>query len=550
MFNSLKIGQKLFILTAISLLLSVVVAGVGIAGMANVHTNLETSYDHSAKPSPSLARTNGSIGDVALDVLLAFQHVPGSAVSRLHGDEIEAHFAKIAALITYMETNWEEFSASSLGHQEETVVKSFNEHYAPLRNAIDQTVAALRAGDFSEENFSRFLASFNAHAPALNKATLSMIEAAEKIALDEFNAGERTVNSNSISIALSLSVGLVVCVLLALFLIRSITQPLHEVQHAMTAIEASRDFTHRVPTMSKDEVGQAAQAFNLLLGSLQEAFKDILANVEQLMKITVELAENTCDVAHNSESASESTTAIAAAVEEMSVSITRVSDNAKDTLDVSKHTGELSKQGGDVIRDTVARMREMAESVDNSSTTIAELGKQSERISSIVQVIKDVADQTNLLALNAAIEAARAGEQGRGFAVVADEVRKLAERTSAATGEIASMISAIQESSHSAVRAMSHAAKQVDQSVSLADRAGNAISNIQQGAEEVRHHVNDITQALAEQGIASQNIAQQVERVARAAEGNSAKTRDAAEAVGKIKVMAQGVRTAIGQFTL
>ncbi|MDR2092354.1 MAG: methyl-accepting chemotaxis protein [Azoarcus sp.] len=550
MFNSLKISQKLLILTAMSLLLSAVVAGVGIIGMARVQTNLETSYDHAAKPSPSLARVNGSIGDVGLEILLAFQHAPGSTVSQLHGDSLEEHFAKISELADYLETNWKAFSASSLGRQEEATIERFDEHYAPLKSAIDQTLAALRAGTFSGENFSRFLTAFMTHAPAMNEATLSMIETAEKIAYAEFNEGKETVNANRLSIALALSVGLAACVLLALFLIRSITRPLSEVRNAMTAIEASRDFTHRVPIASQDEVGQAAHAFNLLLGSLQEAFKGILANVEQLMKITAELAENTHDVAQNSESASESTAAIAAAVEEMSVSITRVSDNAKDTLDVSKHTGELSHQGSDVIRDTVARMREMAESVANSSATIAELGKQSEQISSIVQVIKDVADQTNLLALNAAIEAARAGEQGRGFAVVADEVRKLAERTSAATGEIASMISAIQESSHSAVHAMSHAAKQVEQSVSLADRAGNAISDIQQGAEEVRHHVNDITQALTEQGIASQNIAQQVERVARAAEGNSAKTREAAGAVGKIKVTAQGVRTAIGQFTL
>ncbi|MDR1462490.1 MAG: methyl-accepting chemotaxis protein [Azoarcus sp.] len=550
MLNSLKIGHKLLILTAVSLATSIVVAIVSIAGMTEVRTNLETSYNHANKPIQSLARSHGSVGDIVEHMLLAFQHEPNSQLAQTHGDQIEDHFEKIHNLSEHLEKNWASFSATSLGIQEKVLVKNFNDHYAPSKNTTDQTIAALRTGDFSEKNLARFLAAVAAHTPQMDETTNALIDVAEKIAYEAFTDGEDSIGTMRITIIATFATGMVACVALALFLIKSITRPLSGVQLAMTEIEASRDFTRRVPVASKDEVGQAALAFNLLLTSLQEAFKNILAHVDRLTGITEELTEHASGVAQNSTAASESTSAMAAAVEEMSVSITHVSDNAKDTLNVSKHTGDLSQQGSNVIRDTVTRMREMAQSVESSSATIAELGKQSEQISSIVQVIKDVADQTNLLALNAAIEAARAGEQGRGFAVVADEVRKLAERTSAATGEIASMISAIQESSHSAVRAMSHAAEQVEQSVNLADRAGSAIADIQQGAEIVRNHVNDITSALTEQGIASQSIAQQVERVARAAEENSVKAHHAAGALEKIKAMAQGVRTAIGQFTL
>ncbi|MDR1662341.1 MAG: methyl-accepting chemotaxis protein [Azoarcus sp.] len=550
MFHSLKIGQRLLILTAVSLILAVIIAGVGIVGMTVIQTDLRISYNQATKPLQSLAQANGKARDVAANVLLAFHHAPDSSLAKSHGDEIENHLEKAAALMKTLEEHWGAFRETELGVREAELVKGFDEHYALFKSAIERTVTALRRSDFSESNASRFLTHYAAHVPPLEKTLTALIGSAEELAHDKFLDGRKSVNANRMTIAGTLVGGLALCVTLALLLIKSITQPLSEVQRAMTEIETTRNFTHRVPVASQDEVGQAAQAFNLLLASLQKIFKDILGNTDQLMQIAAELSEHTQQAAHNSESASESTAAMAAAVEEMSVSITHVSDNAKDTLDVSRRTGELSQQGSDVIRDTVARMRAMADSVQNSSVTIAELGKQSTQISSIVQVIKDVADQTNLLALNAAIEAARAGEQGRGFAVVADEVRKLAERTASATGEIASMISAIQESSHSAVHAMSNAAEQVEQSVNLADRAGSAIADIQHGADEVRSHVNDITSALTEQGIASQNIAQQVERVARAAEENSVKAKGAAEAVTKIKVMAQGVRTEIGQFTL
>jgi methyl-accepting chemotaxis protein len=246
--------------------------------------------------------------------------------------------------------------------------------------------------------------------------------------------------------------------------------------------------------------------------------------------------------------ASETASAMAAAVEEMTVSVAHISQNAQETSGITQHTGDLSQQGSEVIHRTVKEMHAMAKAVRESSESITELGRQSEQISGIVQVIKDVADQTNLLALNAAIEAARAGEQGRGFAVVADEVRKLAERTTSATGEISTMISAIQGSSVSAVGTMGNAAGRVESGVTLADQAGEAITNIQEGAKQVRTHVDDITSILAEQGTTSQTIAQQVERVAQAAEQNSAAARNSSEAAKNIEHLARIVRDAVEKF--
>ena len=171
---------------------------------------------------------------------------------------------------------------------------------------------------------------------------------------------------------------------------------------------------------------------------------------------------------------------------------------------------------------TVAEMKQIAESVEQSAKLLEELGRHSDRISAIVNVIKDIADQTNLLALNAAIEAARAGESGRGFAVVADEVRKLAERTAKSTQDIASMIGAIQSGTGQAVASMHAGVERVAGGVELARRAGEAMDKIKAGALRVLQSVSDISLALKEQSAASTEIAANVERIAQMAEENNA----------------------------
>jgi methyl-accepting chemotaxis protein len=235
-------------------------------------------------------------------------------------------------------------------------------------------------------------------------------------------------------------------------------------------------------------------------------------------------------------------------VEQVTVSINHVADSTREALGIAKHAGELSAEGGEVIDRAVGEMKRIAESVRAVADSIANLDQQSERISSIVQTIKDVADQTNLLALNAAIEAARAGEAGRGFAVVADEVRKLAERTTQATGEIGGMIGGIQSSAQTAVVAMRDAVSQVDRGTGLAEEAGSAIVSIRSATSEVTGVMNDISAAISEQGVASTSIAQQVERVAQAAEENSAAARESSAAAEELRRLASAMSGQMARF--
>ena len=234
----------------------------------------------------------------------------------------------------------------------------------------------------------------------------------------------------------------------------------------------------------------------------------------------------------------------------MTVSIGHVSDSAREAVEISRKSGKLSTEGGEIISKATSEMSKIEETVRHTAQAIEELGQQSNQISSIVQVIKDVADQTNLLALNAAIEAARAGEQGRGFAVVADEVRKLAERTTKATEEITQMIAAMQHSAHAAVSTMETAVDQVSGGVALANQAGSAIVQIKDGAEQVVGVVNDISSALAEQSSASNDIAAQVEKVAQMTEENSAAAAETSSAANNLQELASDMRATVSRFKI
>jgi methyl-accepting chemotaxis protein len=297
-------------------------------------------------------------------------------------------------------------------------------------------------------------------------------------------------------------------------------------------------------------VGQTAKSFNELMAVLQQSFGVILSNVAEVSEAAHRLSSGAEQVASSSEQESEDAAAMAATVEEVTVSVNHISESAREALAISNQSGELSVKGGEIIHKAATEMTQIAQTVRSTSHTIEELGEQSNQISTIVQVIKDVADQTNLLALNAAIEAARAGEQGRGFAVVADEVRKLAERTTKATEEITHMIGSIQTSAHTAVGAMAKAVDQVDGGVALANQAGDAINQIRNGASQVIQVVNDISVALVEQSTASNDLAGHVEKVAQITERNSISAGESAREAQHMDELATSMRGTVGRFKI
>ncbi|KAF0203337.1 MAG: methyl-accepting chemotaxis [Gallionellaceae bacterium] len=246
----------------------------------------------------------------------------------------------------------------------------------------------------------------------------------------------------------------------------------------------------------------------------------------------------------------DSATDMAASVEEMTVSILHISDSAVEAQRMSGDAGRKSGASGQVVKQSADEMRHISESVAETAQKIAALELAATEISTIVMVIRGIADQTNLLALNAAIEAARAGEQGRGFAVVADEVRKLAERTGKSTQEISTMVERIQGITQEAVRGMSANVAQVNQSAGFAQEAGQSINDIQDAGQRVLSAVDDIASALSEQSSASHNIARGVEHIAQMTESSSAAMAQTSTLAGTLEQSASELDKMVGRFKL
>ncbi len=241
---------------------------------------------------------------------------------------------------------------------------------------------------------------------------------------------------------------------------------------------------------------------------------------------------------------------VAATVEEMTVSIGHISDNATDVHNSAVESKGMAQEGEKFAQETIVEMRMIVENVNQSSTFMQTLDDQSHKIADIVNVIKEIADQTNLLALNAAIEAARAGEQGRGFAVVADEVRKLSERTKLSTQDIAIMIEAIRSGTMKAVESMSHGTVMVNEGMTLVASTGESMTHIFGGTNKVLAAIDDISTSLREQSCASNEIAKSVEGIAQMAEENTSAINDIAISAEQLQSISYALKESADRFRL
>ncbi|MBV8046731.1 MAG: cache domain-containing protein [Paludibacterium sp.] len=281
---------------------------------------------------------------------------------------------------------------------------------------------------------------------------------------------------------------------------------------------------------------------------LRQLVHDIIGGADQLGQSSAQVTASAEHVAIGSREQSQAASAMAKSVESMTQSIRAIAEHAQEARRLSEVSGELSREGSTVLGQAEGEMTRIGDTVNTAATAIGELAARSANITSIVQVIRDVADQTNLLALNAAIEAARAGEAGRGFAVVADEVRKLSERTAMATREITTMVEEIQQGSDASRTTMTQAVERVQSGLALMHQGGDAVTRIRDSAEAVLTAVHDITEALRQQGEVSTEIARHVEQIAHSSDANAASTLQTSRAIEDIHQRAEQLRGLVARF--
>ena len=350
--------------------------------------------------------------------------------------------------------------------------------------------------------------------------------------------------------AIGFVVLLVVGGVLSLAIEAGLVGRLNELRAVIERMYMDGDLTRRAPDTGSDEVAATAQAFNKLMASFSTIIGKVFFNSIEVARASALLIKEANAVATGSTQQRDAALATTSAMNELTGNMHQVSQNASATAQIAESASGLSAEGMGIVRDASEEMERIAASVTQSSEVVYALGERSKAISGIVQTIREIADQTNLLALNAAIEAARAGEQGRGFAVVADEVRKLAERTSQATGEISAMISAIQGETQSAIVSIEAGTGQAKNGAGLAQQAADSLNRINRGARETMEKVDAIASAIDEQSRAGSNIADHVRSIMSMAEANSEATGKALREAGQLEYLAANLKEIGNVFKL
>lgn len=298
----------------------------------------------------------------------------------------------------------------------------------------------------------------------------------------------------------------------------------------------------------QDEVSELSKSVDEMAGQMSGVIGRIADSSGQLASASEQLSASATQISAGADKQSGQTVQVAAAMEEMNATVIEVAKNSQQVSESARSAQNIAIKGGDVVTQAIKAMKEVAQSTSITSDTIKKLGRSSEEIGTIVSVINDIADQTNLLALNAAIEAARAGEQGRGFAVVADEVRKLAERTTKATKEISEMISTIQSETGKAVNAMAEGTVKVENGVKLANEAGDALMRIVSGVENVTDMISHIATSAEEQSSTTDEITQNMDSIAEVAKANVSSIAEVSRATGEMARLASELKDLVMRF--
>jgi aerotaxis receptor len=346
----------------------------------------------------------------------------------------------------------------------------------------------------------------------------------------------------------------VVCGLYALFFLVGygprLMRDLETTSDWLERILRMGDLSARFSSSRRDAIGSIGRRADKFVSSVQAMLQGVSDIAGQVSRATQNVEEGMNNVAGSAHAQNEATSSAAAAIEEVTVSIGEVAANAQQTRTTAEEASTASRNGAQVTTSASETIRTLAGTVGRSAEQVESLGKRSEEISRITGVIKEIADQTNLLALNAAIEAARAGEQGRGFAVVADEVRKLAERTGNATQEISAMVDSIRGETALAVNGMRSGAEQVAQGVGLVDQAAEALREINSEMDRTSRMVTDISLASDEQQTAMTQLAQNVEQVAIMTEQNVAVVSETKNTVERLNAVTERMRKAVLQYRI
>ncbi|WP_367989310.1 CHASE3 domain-containing protein [Vibrio sp. NTOU-M3] len=373
------------------------------------------------------------------------------------------------------------------------------------------------------------------------------IEMEDALMIKRQAAAKDAASTTTSTIVVGTLIAIALGVVISWVVLKAITEPVAEVAKGLEEL-ANGNLTATIKVESKDELGVMADSYNQAVSKTNQAMKEVLTTTDEVVEGSAAITEANNLMAKDLEEQSDKVAQISASIEQMAVSIQEVASKSADATSNAQSAGVTANSGGQIVQNTIQGMNSINEAVSASSSSVTELGKRGAEIGEIINVINDIAEQTNLLALNAAIEAARAGEAGRGFAVVADEVRALADRTTTATQEIGQSIEAIQSETQLAVERMESGTNHVHEGLDLAQQAGSSLDEIVGGAQQVASMIDSIAAAAEEQSLASSEVAKNVEVISEVSRNANEQANMAASSAKMLASKAEALKSMVNQF--
>ena len=547
MLNKITFKARLILLTAISVLLIALVAAVGLMGIKDLNKALEDIYQENMVPMKLLDNVFSDINGTRTQLLLALQHAPDSPFYDLHDHPLSLHLDTIKEGQARNQAAWQELDALGFTGAELQMYETLRARVRVLRQeSVDLVVQAIHDRDFYRAN-QVILTKVN---PAVTAVREVMVELSNHLMVDAqeaYSEGEQRYQQTLKLFAFVLIIGGGLLLLLALRVILSIQQAVKLLREASEKI-ASGDTTVRVAYPGNDELRLVAQAFNHMGERFQRALHDVGRSAEQLAAASEETSVVTENTSESMRKQQNEISLVATAMNEMHATANEVAQSASLAADAAHHADEEALVGRDVSLQTIEAIESLASAVEHATGVIEALAKDSEEIGSVLDVIRSIAEQTNLLALNAAIEAARAGEAGRGFAVVADEVRTLASRTQNSTEEINNMVTRLQRGAVQAVEAMEAGRTEARAGVEQTLKTTACLESIVKAISTINDMNVQIASAAEEQSAVSEEITRSVVAI----DDLTTETTDGAmqttEASHEVARLASALQELLGRF--
>lgn len=531
-------------LTAAVVSATLLMIAIGVAGLWGTHSAqqaAESIYKDRLVAIDILNDVRNLQNQIRINLLIARQSGDSFEVLA-SADKINGNIFQVAQLL-------EDYNKRKIGSAEKKLMEEFvaaRLHFG--RTGVVPMIDLLQAEKFDAADKHRK----EVVDPAFTKvsdAIDAVIKQQSALAKAQFEQTAKQASAIRIGSIAAILIGAFMALGMGTLIARSINQGVAALVEASARL-ADGDLTAHVTVQGKDELSRVGLSFNQMASQFSHLISEVNASSEQVNQTANGLSTAAGQVAQGSRLQSEQAAAAANSVELLNAEFKEIAATSVDIVSAANNARELSSRGNQVVSSAVQGIEKVAKTVSESAVSISDLGQRSKQIGQILSVIKDIADQTNLLALNAAIEAARAGEQGRGFAVVADEVRKLAERTTSATAEISTMVGAIQKDTQQAVETMRQSSDDVRDGVALANEAGKALKDISESVEHVVAMIGQIANSTRNQSEASESLTATVEEIARMAVETRSANEHAVSASEEMATRSHGLRSIISRFRL